>query len=182
MLKLTRTSLIVAFDQKYGISLKNKIPWTNKDDMNYFKDKTIGNGNNCVIYGKNTFIDMGCLLPKRYNYIISSTLTKTEVNNKIKSSQEYSIIPSLPQAINHAKDCNFSEIFICGGVNIYKEAMELNLVDDYYFTLMKGDFSCDNFFPIKHAPTFSEYLMEEIERDTHIFVSYKKIENNTVSL
>ena len=42
--------LIFAHDDKYGIGKSNSLPWPfNKDDMRQFKEKTIGNGNNCVI-------------------------------------------------------------------------------------------------------------------------------------
>ena len=50
--------LIVAFSRNYGIGYKNKIPWLLKKDLNYFKKLTIGNGNNAVIMGKNTWKSM----------------------------------------------------------------------------------------------------------------------------
>ena len=47
---------IVALDNKNGIGYDNKLPWKLKGDLKRFKEITVGNRNNCIIMGKNTFI------------------------------------------------------------------------------------------------------------------------------
>ena len=44
--------LIVCCDKNYGIGYNNKLPWYIPEDMKIFRDKTIGNKNNCVIMGR----------------------------------------------------------------------------------------------------------------------------------
>ena len=39
------------------------------------------------------------------------------------------------------------EIFIIGGGQIFKEAIEKSLVDRLYLTIVEGDYDADTFFP-----------------------------------
>ena len=47
--------LIVALDNKNGIGKNNKLAWNHSCDLKYFSKLTKGNGNNCIIMGRNTF-------------------------------------------------------------------------------------------------------------------------------
>jgi dihydrofolate reductase len=50
---------IVACDSNYGIGMYNNLPnWKLKDDLKKFKQLTIGNGNNAIIMGKNTWLSI----------------------------------------------------------------------------------------------------------------------------
>ena len=77
---------IAAISKNKGIGLNNKLPWKLKEDLIRFKKITIGNGNNSVIMGKNTWNSIK-FLNNRHNYIISSTLQINEKNGnyEIKS-------------------------------------------------------------------------------------------------
>ena len=76
-------NIIVAMCKNRGIGINGMIPWSLKEDMKFFKNKTIGNGNNAVIMGRNTFESISTTLPKRRNYVISST--KSNVGKKEES-------------------------------------------------------------------------------------------------
>ena len=53
-------NLILAMDKNGGIGKNSSLPWPHhKEDMKQFRDKTIGEGNNCVIMGYNTYISIG---------------------------------------------------------------------------------------------------------------------------
>lgn len=45
-------NLIVALDNKNGIGKDNKIPWYIKEDLKFFKQKTL---NNIVLMGRETY-------------------------------------------------------------------------------------------------------------------------------
>ena len=63
--------LIVAICKNGGIGYKNKIPWHLKKDLQHFKKMTIGNNNNAVIMGNNTWKSLNNTpLPKRTNIIL----------------------------------------------------------------------------------------------------------------
>ena len=68
--------MIVAMCRNRGIGYDNGLPWKLRNDMKYFKRMTIGDGNNCVIMGKNTWYSLRTSitepLPKRDKIIMSS--------------------------------------------------------------------------------------------------------------
>ena len=67
-------ALIVAADLDGGIGKENKLPWRLSADMNFFKNVTIGNGNNAVIMGRKTWDSIPPKfrpLPKRVNIVIT---------------------------------------------------------------------------------------------------------------
>ena len=51
-------NIIVAYCNNNGIGKDNSLVWNIKTDMAKFKKLTIGNANNAVIMGKNTFISL----------------------------------------------------------------------------------------------------------------------------
>ena len=63
--------IVVAACRNRGIGFKNKLPWTIKKEMNYFKNLTIGEqmqsntkSRNAVVMGKNTWFSLKKPLPK----------------------------------------------------------------------------------------------------------------------
>lgn len=70
-------NLIVAYDiNNLGIGKDGQIPWKNKTDMKWFKDVTIGNGNNAVVMGRKTWESLGKKpLKDRLNIIVSKSIS-----------------------------------------------------------------------------------------------------------
>ena len=135
--------IIVAVDSKHGISKNCKIPWNIKNDLAHFRKITTEcpiNKQNCVIYGKTTFLDLKKPLPNRFNIIVSNTIT-IETNNSATCS-------NIEDAITMANNLpNVHNIFICGGSGIYKEAIATLNIEKMYITKIHADYECDNFFP-----------------------------------
>lgn len=162
---LKSIKLIVAFDSKGGISRKGKIPWYFKDDMSRFRSKSTGNGNNCVIYGKQTFLDLKKPLPNRHNIVISSTLVKNE-----NANNSYSICKTIKEGIEEANSMpNIENIFICGGSGIYKEAIETLDIDDLYLTRINNDYDCDNFFPLGLINLDKYKIVNQVANENGLF-------------
>ena len=62
--------IIVAATRKFGIGFKNKLPWHIPEDLKHFSKTTIGNGNNAIIMGRNTWESIGSKpLPKRHKLL-----------------------------------------------------------------------------------------------------------------
>ena len=81
-------NIIVAYCKNNGIGLNNSLPWKISSDLKKFKNLTIGNGNNAIIMGKNTWLSLNSSpLTKRDNLILSNTLDidKTCNTNIVKS-------------------------------------------------------------------------------------------------
>jgi dihydrofolate reductase len=116
-------SAIVATDINGLIGKGNTLPWHLPADLQYFKYITSGKA---IIMGRKTFESLGRPLPNRKNIVISRTKVQ---DDRIET------YPSLEEALAHHSDC-----FIIGGAQIYRYALENNLIDELYVTLIDNDF------------------------------------------
>jgi dihydrofolate reductase len=137
-------SIIVAIAENNGIGKNNQLLWRLPADMKHFKDTTTGH---TVIMGRKTFDSLGKPLPNRRNIVISRN-TSLEIPGA-------EVVSDLKSAI--ALCGEQEEVFIGGGAEIYKMAMEIT--DKIYLTVVKGIFDADTFFP-----PIDPDLWEETER------------------
>ena len=137
-------SIIVALDDKLGIGAKNRMLWHLKKDFAHFKAVTMGHP---IIMGRKTHESIGRVLPGRANIVIT--------REQNYSTPGCNVVHSLAEAISFAQTCpGADEIFIIGGGEIFKQALEQNLVDKLYVTKVKGDYKAEIFFPqYKHIFT-----------------------------
>lgn len=140
--------IIAAATRKFGIGFKNKLPWHNPEDLKHFSKTTIGQGNNAIIMGRNTWESIGSKpLPKRHNVIVSTTLKNTEYDN-------VSIVEHPDEAFHYCRNNDFDNTWIIGGEKIYKHFMAPEYIayrkriSDCYITVIPGDYECDTFFPL----------------------------------
>ena len=82
-------NIVVATCKNRGIGINNKLPWRISADMNFFKYLTIGNKNNAVVMGKNTFESLPQPLKNRDNIVVSTTIKKNP--NLIVSDKMFTI-------------------------------------------------------------------------------------------
>jgi dihydrofolate reductase len=132
-------TLIVAKTNNNCIGVKNSLPWVLKDDMLFFKEKTI---NNVVVMGRKTFDSLGKPLKNRKNIII--TKEQKIINNVYIGN-------NINDALNLFPD---AEVFIIGGEEIYKQT--INLVNRMYITEIDANIDGDSFFP-----SFDENLWDK---------------------
>jgi dihydrofolate reductase len=179
-------SLIVAVDSQYGISKNNKIPWSIKEDMLFFQDITkkeyIKNKQNVLILGKNTWKSLPNNfrgLKERINIVISSTMTQFELETENITKTELYLVKSLDEAINLCKnlESNIGNIFVIGGSNIYKEAIEKNIVDSFYLTEINYDYNCDN--KITFLKDIIKYYQIHLKKQ---FTLFDKSNNQNISV
>jgi dihydrofolate reductase len=140
------TSLIVATDSKYGISKSNNIPWQIKEDTQFFIDVTKR------VYGpadKNILI-MGRKTWESYNQYSKKDKTENRTVIVVSStliSQEAYVVKTLSDAIGLTCVLNCDHVFICGGLNIYKDAIHtITNINQIYLTTIDYDYECDNCF------------------------------------
>jgi dihydrofolate reductase len=84
------------------------------------------------------------------HYIASSIEEGIDVGKKIEKAR------LLGQSVDSVKP---GEVFIFGGGQIYKEAVEKKLVDRLYLTIVEGDFGADTFF--SEYKEFGKVIFEE---------------------
>jgi dihydrofolate reductase len=136
-------SIICAMDSKRGIGKDGGIPWHIPADFKRFKEITIGHP---MIMGRRTFESIGRVLPGRTHIVISRRYKDFDIS--IYRTNGLYFVGSLREGIKMAKKSQGStEIFIIGGGEIFKEALDKNLVDKMYLTIIEGNFSADTYFP-----------------------------------
>ena len=154
-------SLIVAIGKDNVIGKGNKLPWHYKEDMLYFKDKTM---NNTVIMGEMTFKSIISYINKPLvgRTSIIATLTDYEYQGVEKTNDILSYLENFP------KD---KEIFIIGGKIIYD--LTLDVADRLYITHINKSFEGDVFFK---DIDYSKYqlISEKISGDLN-FSIYERI-------
>jgi len=126
-------SLIAAMASNRVIGDKGDIPWKIPGEQKMFKEITLGH---TVIMGRKTYESLGRPLPGRTNIIITR-----QANYQAPGC---AIAPDLAAAIE-ACGPNEEEAFICGGGQLYHEA--LAMADRIYLTVLSREVAGDTCFP-----------------------------------
>jgi dihydrofolate reductase len=143
-------SCVVAVAENNAIGKDNKLLWSLPKDMKHFKDITTGH---TVIMGRKTFESMGKPLPNRHNIVI----TRNPELEIAGAEVTHSVSDALSRC---AAD---DEVFIIGGAEIYKEA--LDRTDRIYLTRVHQRFDADSFFPELNMENWVETAREEHQPD-----------------
>lgn len=153
-------SLIVAIAKDNAIGKDNKLLFNIKEDLNFFKATTI---NKTIIMGRKTFESLPGVLPLREHIVI------TRDDNYMINHQQVKIKNNLIEALNEYKNLK-EEVFVIGGGEIYKQALESGLVDRMYITKVdKTVNDSDTFFP--EIPSYN-YIVSDTKVLTEEAVVY----------
>ena len=158
-------TIIAAIGNNNELGKGNDLIWHLPADLQRFKKRTTGHA---IIMGRNTFESIGKQLPNRRSIIITRNTSYQKEGCEIVHSLEDAIKLIEPQA----------DAFIIGGAQIYKEAMEKNVVDQLDITKVHQDFEADVFFPTIDSKTWKEVSREDFSPDeknlyTYSFINYK---------
>jgi len=121
-------------DRKRGIGADNKLPWRLSADLKRFRELTMDHH---IIVGRKTFESIGRPLPGRRMIVVTR-----DVKYKAEGCD---VAHSVEDAINLAREKGESEVFICGGAEIYAQTIEI--VDRMYLTFVDAEVAADTFFP-----------------------------------
>jgi len=130
--------LIVAKAANNVIGKDNDLIWNLPADMKFFTDSTKGH---IVIMGRKNWDSIPLKyrpLPGRENVIITRNTSFT--------TAESSVFHSVEDAILNFKG-DSRDIYIIGGAQIYKYALDHQLVDEMFITYIDHSFEGDAFFP-----------------------------------
>ena len=177
---------IVAFDSSKGIAKDGVLPWSIKEDMAFFKEKTVGN---IVIMGLNTFLSIPSRfrpLKDRLNIVLTSRydhyneLYKGSKENVIFTDNQYyyhqilncpDIYTNKYKYLNNNIDKQLS-IFIIGGKQVYTRY--LPICSTIWVSQLKNDYNCDLFLN-DYAIILEDPLMysKTIYKEYDLFTIYK---------
>ena len=179
---MAKINIIVAICKNNGIGINNNLPWYYSSDLKKFKSLTVGNKNNAIVMGKNTYLSLNNKkLLFRDNLILSNSLTIDDKldNNIIKTFK------NLKNLLEFIETKNYDNIWIIGGRQIYELFLEKNLVDQIYLTYINELYNCDIFFPkinlnnfklIKNNIQYNDRdLLENLDSYYNNFVIYDKL-------
>ena len=159
---------IMACCKNKGIGLNNKLPWQLKEDLARFKKMTIGNNNNCIIMGSDTW-DGIKYLKGRDHLILSSKLNfeYKQVGNIIKTFNSIELI------LKYIEERKYDQSWVIGGSKVLKQFLELNLIDRLYLTFINEIYNCDVFLPklpINYFKRSKELLTEKTVTNNDIYM------------
>lgn len=145
-------NLIVAIGKNGEIGKDGKLIWHIKEDLKYFKEKTLGN---ILIMGKVTYESIGKPLKGR------TTIVLTRDKN-FKEADNLYVARSVKDAVKLAKELQTNnEIFVAGGASVYKEFLDKELIDTLYITKIDKSFKADKYFPEFGKSKFKKELIKK---------------------
>lgn len=154
-------AMIAAHDKNLVIGKDGDLPWYYPEDLKHFKRTTMGHP---IVMGRVTYQELGGKpLPGRQNIVLSRTRNYDEVPT----------YRSLEEALDKLKEQEFEKIFIIGGGNIYRQAIDQ--ADLLYITEINKEFEGDTFFP-EYRDKVGEVWVE-VEREDHSeysFITYRR--------
>lgn len=169
-------SLISAIGKNNELGKDNMLLWDLPRDMQHFRETTRGH---TVIMGRKTFESIDHPLPKRRNIIITRDVTYMKDGIEVANSLDEALrLASLEQGKRFEENQEEVEVFVIGGAEIYKQAIEKS--NRLYITHIDGEFEADSFFPAIDMNTWKEIKKEHFEKDEENnfsmdFIIYEKI-------
>lgn len=131
-------SAIAAKDQNNLIGIGLEMPWHLPKDFSYFKETTIGHP---IIMGRKSFESIGCRpLPNRPHVIVSADYTLSYKSDNVVTVSNVEDAILIAKSFEHS---DTSEVFICGGGQIYEYALKNKLVDMLYITQIHTNIKVD---------------------------------------
>ncbi len=128
-------SIILAMDKNKLVGKKeskNGLPWHYKEDLQFYKKKTINKKN---IMGRETYDSIGFPLPNRETYVLTR-------NSKL--NYEGVTMTTLEDVLSLNEKNKEEEIMVTGGVQIFELLKEY--VDVIYLTLIQKEYEGDVYY------------------------------------
>lgn len=131
-------SAIAAYSKNRCIGRDNDIPWDVPADMRYFMKTTLGHH---IIMGRKNLEAMNNRpLPRRTNIVMS--------RKKGYKAKGCVVVQTLDEALTLAEFNGEEEVFIIGGGEIYKLALENKVINRLYLTELDLEVKeCSVYFP-----------------------------------
>ena len=140
-------SIVVAADEAGGIGKAGGLPWHLPGDIAYFKRLTLEPPApgliNAVIMGRRTWESIPPRfrpLTGRFNVVLTSSPT-------LDLPEGVARVESLDAAITSVTRVNnLGRVFVIGGAQVYRQAVEHACLDSIYLTRVHARFECDATF------------------------------------
>lgn len=141
-------NLIVAMDKKGLIGKDNSLPWRIKEDMEYFRNTTLGH---CIVMGRKTHESIPKELDRRANFILSQSGYIPKWGVRINSIGQF-------MGWHELYKFHGRETFVIGGAKIYEQFFPI--CDKLYITYVNNTYKGDTYFPIGFSQINDEFELE----------------------
>jgi dihydrofolate reductase len=148
---------IVAVAENNVIGRKGDLPWHLPDDMKYFMNTTRGHH---IITGRVNFES----IPLRFRPL------KDRTNLVVTRNPDYEapgaiVLGSLEDALARCRKAGEQEAFIIGGGEIFRQALEQDLIQRLYLTRIHANVEGDVYFPELDPSAWTEKSRVRHEAD-----------------
>ena len=150
----------IAIDENKGIGFKGKLPWHLKEELQIFKNNTVGKN---IVMGQVTYDHLPSKLKDRHTIVVSSDPSYS------LSDPDAEVINDLSAFLKeHEKDAE--EYIICGGSSIYRQAY--SRCQKAYISFVKGKYDVDTWFDafdiedwnVVKEEEYADFTYMELER------------------
>lgn len=152
-----KTALIVAMDSERGIGKNNDLMWHLPKDMRFFKDTTQGQ---IVVMGRKNYDS----IPEKYRPL-PNRLNVVLTRNENFDAPNCLVFHSLEECLSHFKEESERIVFIIGGGEIYRMALESGILDAMYITHVHEGYDAETFFPSFDEGKWESQILFEQEID-----------------
>ena len=166
---------------KYGIGLKNNLPWKSKKDLNFFKEITtnnffannhMNNHINILIMGRKTYDSIPenfKPFSKRINCVISRSMFENNGNDYIWKNRQLGYFSSLDNCLNYINDNKYEEqlegnCYLIGGAELYKLGIQHPNLRYIFNNEIKETFGCDTFMdfnPVEYNKIYESPIVND---------------------
>jgi dihydrofolate reductase len=170
-------NVIAAIDSKRGLAREGQIPWDLAEDRRFFREITTHTKDkdkqNVVVMGRKTWESLAARcqpFPDRINMVLSHRIIKPRgsaiwVRNWQALEQ---------RIVSLVSGGDVEKVFIIGGAEIYKQALEKLNCKKLYLTEIQKDFNCDLFFPVIEAG-FKEKWRSEVYQENGVSFCFTEL-------
>lgn len=166
------TIIVAATTSRLGIGLKGTLPWRLKREMAYFKHATTFHPEgltNIVIMGRKCWESIPVRfrpLPNRHNIILSR---KGHVDGVSETGSTkdggVEVAMNFAGALERFRDHGYGRVFVIGGADVYREAINMENCERILFTEVTGDIETDVDFPVDFRKSgWRRISHEELEK------------------
>ena len=153
-------NIIVACSDNRVIGRAGQLPWRIPEDWKFFKRQTT---RATVILGRISFMSWKSILDDERDVIVLSTKTSL-------IAAHVSVAESLDNAVQQARRLP-GDIYICGGQQIFEEAIKRPDVETLYITRVHTTVEGDRFFP-EWRDEFPRLVTERVSRDENYHYTF----------
>lgn len=145
--------LVIACDAKGGIGKNNYLPWKIPGDVEHFRiltsKSTSPDLKNAVIMGRRTWES----LPERFRPLPNRTNVVLTRDRSYEVPEDVLVCSSLDEALAELVQQKIERVFVIGGAEVLRKAMQHQRCGLLYLTEIRQSFDCDVFLP-DHSELF----------------------------